>query len=30
MNDVLDRFEQKYPGTKTGLLKSEERLKSIL
>ena len=30
INKALDKFEQKYPGTKTGLLKSEERLNSII
>jgi hypothetical protein len=30
INAMLDRFEDKYAGTKTALLKSEERLKEIL
>lgn len=30
INKIMDALEKKYPGTKTGLLKSEERLKKIL
>lgn len=30
INQMMDVLENKYPGTKTGLLKSEERLKKIL
>ena len=30
INRMLDFLEKKYPGTKTGLLKSEERLRTIL
>ncbi|MBW2997149.1 hypothetical protein KY349_02285 [Candidatus Woesearchaeota archaeon] len=30
INQMIDILENKYPGTKTGLLKSEERLKKIL
>lgn len=28
-NSMLDKLEEKYPGTKTGLLRSEERLRTI-
>jgi hypothetical protein len=30
INSMLDSLEDKYPGTKTGLLKSEERLRTII
>ena len=30
INSLIDPLEKKYPGTKTALLKSEERLKRIL
>jgi hypothetical protein len=30
LNEMMDGFEKKYPGIKTSLLKSEERLKRII
>ncbi|MFH1064076.1 MAG: hypothetical protein V1729_03280 [Candidatus Woesearchaeota archaeon] len=30
VNSMLDKLEAKYPGTKTALLKSEEKLRQIL